>query len=56
MLGWVLGCSFVYSALFGTGSYLYGRMPQFYACLAVFVISGFFMQRVLSGFWAQSEG
>ena len=55
MLGWVLGCSFVYSALFGTGSFLYGRMPQFYVCLAVFLTSGFFMQRVLSGFWAQSD-
>jgi SSS family solute:Na+ symporter len=56
MLGWVLGVSFVYSALFGTGSFLYGRMPQFYVCLAIFVLSGFFMQRVLTGFWAQSEG
>ena len=28
LLGWMLGCTFVYSALFGTGSFLYGRMPQ----------------------------
>ena len=51
MIGWVLGCAFVYSALFGTGSYLYGRMPQFYAWLAVFVLSGIGMARVLQGFW-----
>ena len=25
----MLGCAFVYAALFGTGSFLYGRMPQF---------------------------
>ena len=40
MLGWVCGCSFVYSALFGTGSLLYGNTPQFFAWLAVFVLSG----------------
>jgi solute:Na+ symporter, SSS family len=51
VLGWVCGCSFVYSALFGTGSLLYGRMPQFYTWLAVFTVSGFGMWRVLRGFW-----
>jgi Na+/proline symporter len=25
LLGWVLGCLFIYSALFGTGSFIYGR-------------------------------
>jgi SSS family solute:Na+ symporter len=28
LLGWVCGCSLVYSALFGAGSWLYGRTPQ----------------------------
>ena len=28
LLGWVLGCTFVYAALFGAGSLLYGRMLQ----------------------------
>jgi SSS family solute:Na+ symporter len=55
MLGWVLGCTFVYSALFGTGSLLYGRMPQFWTWLAVCVASGIGMSRVLRGFWASSE-
>ena len=54
MLGWVLGCTFVYSALFGTGSLLYGRMPQFWTWLAVCVASGVGMSRVLRGFWAPS--
>ncbi|MEA3247027.1 MAG: Na+:solute symporter, partial [Gemmatimonadota bacterium] len=52
LAGWVLGCLFVYSALFGVGSLLYGRMPQFYVWGAVFVASGFGMWRVLRGFWA----
>jgi solute:Na+ symporter, SSS family len=51
LLGWVLGCAFVYSGLFGTGSLLYGRMPQFAMWLAVFVVSGAGLMRVLSGFW-----
>ncbi|MDA1082051.1 MAG: Na+:solute symporter [Gemmatimonadetes bacterium] len=52
MLGWVLGCTFVYSALFGTGSFLYGRMPQAAMWSVVFALSGFALQRVLRGFWA----
>jgi SSS family solute:Na+ symporter len=51
LFGWALGCAFVYSALFGTGSFLYGHMPQFYMWLAVFVISGLGMRKVLAGFW-----
>ncbi|MFI5310507.1 MAG: sodium:solute symporter family protein [Gemmatimonadales bacterium] len=51
MLGWVFGCAFVYAALFGTGSLLYGRMPQFLAWLAVFGLSGLGVWRVLRGFW-----
>jgi hydrogenase/urease accessory protein HupE len=52
MLGWVLGCTFVYAALFGTGSFLYGRMPQFALWLAVLVASGLGLLSVLRGFWA----
>ena len=33
LLGWVLGCVLVYTALFGTGSLLYGRTAQGIACL-----------------------
>jgi len=55
VLGWVCGCSFVYSALFGTGSLLYGRTPQFYAWFAVFAISGLGMWRTLRGFWPAAK-
>jgi Na+/proline symporter len=51
LLGWVLGCAFVYSGLFGTGSLLYGRMPQFAMWLVVFIVSGIGLSRVLRGFW-----
>jgi uncharacterized membrane protein AbrB (regulator of aidB expression) len=52
LAGWTLGCVFVYAALFGTGSLLYGRMPQFYAWLAVAVLSAFGLSRVMRAFFA----
>ena len=54
LLGWLLGCTFVYSALFGTGSLLYGRMPQFWAWLVVCALSFVGMLKVLRGYWATS--
>jgi len=51
LVGWMMGCAFVYAALFGTGSFLYGQMNQFYAWLAVFILSGLGLARVLHGFW-----
>lgn len=53
LLGWVLGCSFVYSALFGVGSFLYAHMAQFYVCLAILIVSGIGLYRVLQGFWTE---
>jgi Na+/proline symporter len=50
LAGWTLGCTFVYSALFGTGSFLYGRMPQFYVWFAICLASGFGLWRVLRDF------
>ena len=49
LLSWVLACTFVYSALFGTGSWLYGRMPQFWLCLTLCIGSGFATWRSLQG-------
>jgi len=51
MLGWVLGCTMVYAALFGTGSFLYDRMPQFTMWFAVFVVSAFGVWRVLRAYF-----
>jgi solute:Na+ symporter, SSS family len=46
-LGWVLGCAFVYGALFGTGSFLYGATAQGLFWAIVFVLSGIGLARVL---------
>ncbi len=39
LLGWFLGCTMVYSALFCTGNLLYGRTAQALVCLAPFCVS-----------------
>ncbi|MCX8038428.1 MAG: Na+:solute symporter [Candidatus Sumerlaeia bacterium] len=39
LLGWLLGCALVYSALFGTGCLLYGKTVQGLVGLAVFAAS-----------------
>ena len=54
MLGWMLGCIFVYAALFGTGSFLYGRQPLFLMWLSVCALSGIGLWRVLRGFFRSS--
>jgi Na+/proline symporter len=51
-LGWVLGCVFVYSALFGTGSLLYGRFSIAMFWIAGFVISGLGLLKLVPGMWA----
>jgi Na+/proline symporter len=51
LLGWVLGCAFVYSALFGTGSFLFGNTAQGTMWLVVFVISGVGLLRTVPRLW-----
>ena len=51
LLGWALGCAFIYSALFGVGSALYGHLPQATAWLGVFVVSGVWLIRLLPRLW-----
>jgi Na+/proline symporter len=47
LLGWVLGCVFVYAALFGAGSYLYGHLPQAAFWAVAFVVSGVWLTTIL---------
>lgn len=51
LLGWVLGCSVVYSALFGTGSFLYGHTTQGLVFLAVLVAGVIGLSRILPRIW-----
>jgi len=52
LLGWVMGCAFVYSALFGAGSFLYGRTPQGLLFLGVALASGWGLWKLLPALWS----
>ena len=47
LLQWVLGCLFIYSALFGAGKILFGEYPAGLALLALAVFSGVRLARSL---------
>ena len=47
LLAWVFGCLFVYAALFGAGSFLYGRSAQGLVWGIVFVVSSAVLYRVV---------
>jgi hypothetical protein len=54
VLGWVLGCTFVYSALFGIGALLYGHGLQATVCLGVAVVAGIGLAVVVPKIWGAS--
>jgi len=51
LLGWVAGCATIWSALFTVGNVLYGRGGPALACLAVFVVAGGALVRVVGRLW-----
>ncbi len=51
-LGWILGCVFVYAALFGTGSLLYGRTELAVVWIVLFLSSGAGLVRLLPRLWS----
>jgi hypothetical protein len=55
LVGWIAGCSFVYAALFGTGSFLYGRTTQGVMWLVLFVVAGISLLRLMPRMWRDSS-
>jgi hypothetical protein len=55
LLGWVLGIAFIYSALFGTGSFLFGKTPQGILWLVVFIVSLVGLVRLLPRMWGATS-
>lgn len=49
--GWICGIAFVYSALFGAGSFLYGQMSAGMIAAAIFVASGLGLWTVWTAMW-----
>ena len=54
LLGWVLGCVAVYSALFGMGSFLYGRTGPAMMWLVAFLASAIGLARLLPKLWGSN--
>ena len=55
LLGWTLGCLFVYSGLFGTGSLLYGRTGPFVMWAVAFVASGIGLLVLVPKMWSKED-
>lgn len=51
LLGWILGCTFVYATLFGAGSALYGLTSQAAVWAIVWAVSGVALLRMLRALW-----
>jgi SSS family solute:Na+ symporter len=54
LLGWVLGCFVVYAALFGAGSFLYGRTAQGAMWAVVFIIASAGLIRLIPAMWSET--
>jgi Na+/proline symporter len=50
-VGWISGCTFVFSALFGAGYFLLGKTPAGVVAAVVFVVSGAVLYKLLPHVW-----
>jgi Na+/proline symporter len=50
-LGWISGCTFVFSALFGAGYFLLGHAPAGVVATVIFVVSGAVLYKLLPHVW-----
>ena len=53
LLGWVAGCTTIWSSLFAVGNFLYGRMTNALILGIVFVISGTALIFVVNKLWTK---
>jgi SSS family solute:Na+ symporter len=56
LIGWVAGCTMIWSSLFTVGNFLYGRMNYALMLLGVFLASGLVLLRVINRLWAGNQG
>ncbi len=53
LLGWAIGITFVYSGLFGAGSYLYGKIPLGIFWTVLFILSSAGLIKLLPRLWSR---
>ena len=52
LLGWVAGCAAIWSALFATGNFLYGRTAETLVLSAIFAVSAAIVVAIVRRLWA----
>jgi solute:Na+ symporter, SSS family len=52
LLGWVAGCTAIWSSLFAVGNYLYGRIGYAIMLTAIFIVSGLIVLRIVQRLWS----
>ncbi|HVG38478.1 MAG TPA: hypothetical protein VM870_04265, partial [Pyrinomonadaceae bacterium] len=55
LVGWVAGCTVIWSALFTVGNFLYGRTSYALALGAVFIVSGLVLLRIINKLWLHKD-
>lgn len=55
LLGWLAGCTAIWSALFTVGNFLYGRLNYALFLLVVFIASGLVLLYVIHALWSEKE-
>jgi solute:Na+ symporter, SSS family len=55
LLGWVAGCTAIWSALFTVGNFLYGRLTYALVLLAVFIVSGLALVYLMNRLWSNNS-
>jgi solute:Na+ symporter, SSS family len=55
LLGWVAGCTMIWSSLFTVGNFIYGRTGYGLALLAVFVASALVLLGVVNRLWSSKS-
>ena len=56
LIGWVAGCTVIWSSLFTVGNFLYGRTGYAFGLLLVFIGSGLVLLRVINRLWNSGPG
>jgi solute:Na+ symporter, SSS family len=54
LLGWLTGCTVIFSGLFGVGNFLYGRINLTLILLITFVVSGVALIVIINKLWSGS--
>jgi hypothetical protein len=54
-LGWVSGCTVIWSSLFAIGNFLYGRTQSAMILTGVFVVSGGVLLWVVNHLWDKND-